>query len=160
MMEDEEYEDYLVDKAKEILNEEITETDGEGVEAPDIEDKPGTTGEKPAGLEKRNHLDEKAEKDSTSKIPYSWDPQEVEFLTRNRERMSNEELKEFMERDSEFQEKMDELDEWNGFSRWEERLMVQQHSMKTSEEIAEELDRDQREVELKMHMMGLLSDQG
>ncbi|MFB6190626.1 MAG: hypothetical protein ABEJ91_03575 [Candidatus Nanohaloarchaea archaeon] len=145
MMEDEEYEDYLVDKAKEILNEEIVESDEEDMEAPEMKNK-------------RNQMDEKAEKDSTSRIPFSWDPQEIEHLTRNRTKMSNEEMKEFFERDSDFQEKMEKIDEWKGFSRWEERLMVQQHSVKSVEEIAEELERDRREIELKMHMMGLKVD--
>jgi hypothetical protein len=145
MMEDEEYEDYLVDKAKEILNEEIVESDEEDMEAPEMK-------------KKRNQMDEKAEKDSTSRIPFSWDPQEIEHLTRNRTKMSNEEMEEFFERDSEFQEKMEKVDEWKGFSRWEERLMVQQHSVKSVEEIADELDRNMREVELKMHMMGLKVD--
>lgn len=145
MMEDEEYEDYLVDKAKEILDEQIVESDEEEMEAPEMR-------------KKRNRMDEKVEKDSTSRIPFSWDPQEIEHLTRNRTKMSNKDMKEFFERDSEFHEKMEEIDEWKGFSRWEERLMVQQHSVKSVEEIADELDRNMREVELKMHMMGLKVD--
>lgn len=146
MKDEEEYEDYLVDKAKEILNQDITGSgEKEEMTAPEMR-------------KKRNHMDEKTEEESTSRIPFSWDPREIEHLTKNRQNMSNEELKEFMERDSEFQEKMEEIDEWQGFSRWEERLMVQQHSVKTVDEIAEEIDRDPREVELKMHIMGLKVD--
>ncbi len=140
MMDEEEFEDYLVDKAKEILNEDITESEEVEPETPQKEDV----------------VDEDVKDKSAGNIPFSWDPREVEHLTRNRKKMSNEDLKKFFERDSEFQEKLQEVDNWKGFTRWEERLMVQQHSVKTPEEIAMDLDRDKKEVELKMHMMGLI----
>lgn len=144
-MDDEEFEDYLVDKAKKILNEEIIETSEEERKPPEMP-------------KKRNKWDEKADKES--KIPFSWDPRELEHLTENRKRMSNEQLKKFFKKDSEFHEELEELGEWKGFSRWEERLMVQQHNVKSPEELAEELDRNVKEVELKMHMMGLIQNHG
>ncbi|MFB6147826.1 MAG: hypothetical protein ABEJ66_02985, partial [Candidatus Nanohaloarchaea archaeon] len=135
-----------------------TETDNATVEEPDVEELSGdaSSGRKP-GQRRRDHRKEKKKGDEfDSSIPFSWDPREVKHLTENRKKMSNEDLKEFMERDSDFQEKLEEIDEWKGFSRWEERTMVQKHSVKSAEEIAEELDRDTKEVELKMHMMGLV----
>ncbi|MFB6292586.1 MAG: hypothetical protein ABEI58_04310 [Candidatus Nanohaloarchaea archaeon] len=141
-MKDEEYEDYLVDKAKELLNEELSDA-GSGDRA------------KPEMKEKRNRMDEKAEKESTDEIPMPWDPQEIEHLVNNRKKMDNDDMKEFLERDSDLQEDLREVDEWNGFSRWEERFMVQNHLNMDPEGISEELERDPKEVRLKMRMLGL-----
>jgi tRNA(Phe) wybutosine-synthesizing methylase Tyw3 len=103
---------------------------------------------------KRKQLDEKAEKDSTSKIPAPWDPQEIEHLVRNRKKMSNDELEEFLRKDHELQEEL-QAREWTDFSRWEERFLIQNHKNMTPEEVGEELDREERVVELKMRTMGL-----
>lgn len=142
-MEEEEYEDYLVDKAKELLNEQMeSKTDKESKsDTPDF------------GMERKD-LDKKAGKESTSKIPFSWDPRELKHLTNNRTNMSNEEMREFLKKDSEFHDKFEE-DDWKGFSRWEERFILQRHSTMNKEEIAEQLDRSTSEVEAKIHMMGL-----
>lgn len=142
-MDKDEYDDYLVDKAKEILNSDLSEAGEEGAEKPEMK-------------KKRNEMDEKVEQESTSKIPFSWDPQEVQHLTRNRHKMDNEEMEKFLKKDTEFHEKMEEIDEWNGFSRWEERLLVQ-HPDKEPEELSERLGREKEEVELKMHMLGVRS---
>lgn len=142
-MEEDEYRDYLVDRAKELLREQ-TESEGE-VDERD---------EKPEMSRKRKQLDEKAERESTSKIPAPWDPQEVEHLARNRKKMDNEELEEFLRKDHELQEELAERD-WEDFSRWEERFLIQNHHSMTPEEAATELDREGREVELKMRTMGL-----
>ncbi|MFB6143949.1 MAG: hypothetical protein ABEJ98_01435 [Candidatus Nanohaloarchaea archaeon] len=144
MKEGEEYEDYLVDKAKELLREDMESS-------AEVDSKI----EKPEMKNKQNQLDEKAEKESTSEIPYTFDPREIEFLAENRKEMTNEELEEFLRKDSDVHEKLEDVDEWNGFSRWEERFMVQNHNSKSPGEIAEELDRDEDEVELKMRMLGL-----
>lgn len=142
-MDEEEYQDYLIDKAKELLKEQM-EADGE-IE-PEVE--------KPEMKKKRNEMDEKVEKESTSKIPFSWDPREVKHLTENRDEMSNEEMKKFFEKRGKLHEKMEGIDDWKGFSRWEERFMVQ--NLNTDpEEIADELGRDVKEVKIKMHIMGL-----
>ncbi len=144
MMDEEEYEDHLVDRAKELLNEELSGA-GESGES----DEPGMR-------VKTGEMDEKAEKDSTSEIPVPWDPREVEHLASNRKKMDNDELEEFLRKNSEFHEQMGEIDEWKGFTRWEERFIIQQHQALSTGEIAEELDRDIEEVKVKMHIMGLL----
>jgi hypothetical protein len=141
MKDQEEYEDYLVDKAKELLNEEVSGADGR--EVPDPK------------KERRDHRDEEMK---NSDIPMAFDPQETEFLAKNRKSMSNEEMKEFLEQESELQKKLQEIDNWKGFSRWEERIMVQKHTSQGAEDIAEELERDENEVRLKMRMLGLKVD--
>lgn len=140
-MEEDEYEDYLVDKAKELLNEQVSGAEDEEVEVP----------------EERDPV-EKAESEGKSKIPAPWDPQEVEHLARNRKNMSNDELKEFLEKDSDLQKELDEIDEWKGFNRWEERFMIQNNLDMEPQEIAEQLDRGEREVRLKMRMLGFNVD--
>lgn len=147
MKDREEYEDYLVDKAKELLNEQL--------EAEKAEEQIPDRDRKPEMPEKTSQKDQKVEDEATSEIPFSWDPREVKHLTRNRQKMSNEEMREFLEKDSKLHEKMSEIDEWKGFTRWEERFMVQHHSQMDKEELAEELQRDVKEVELKLHMMGI-----
>lgn len=137
-MEEEEYEDYLVDKAKELLQEQTSEAEEKEV---------------PQDPKEKHVTDDMKDKES-SKIPFSWDPREIEHLARNRKSMTNKELEEFMESDSKIHEEMEEIDEWNGFSRWEERLLIQRHGTDTVQEIAEEIDRDVREVKLKMRVMG------
>lgn len=137
-MEDEEYNDYLVDKAKELLNEQVSGADDEDVDVPEPERDPI----------------EKAEAEGKSKIPVTWDPQEVEHLARNRKNMSNDELKEFLEKESDLQKELEKIDDWKGFNRWEERFMIQNNLDMEPEDIARELDRGEREVRLKMRMMG------
>ena len=138
-MNQEDYEDYLVDKAKELLDE---QTETEEVEIPEEEDEDI----------------EKAEKEAKSKIPFTFDPREIKHLANNRKSMSNKEMKEFLEKDSKVQEELQKLDEWKGFSRWEERYLIQQNMKKSPEEIAEELDRDSKNIRLKMRMLGLNID--
>lgn len=142
MKDQEEYEDYLVDKAKELMNQEISGEGGKEVPNPGKE-------------RKTDHRDEEM---NNSDIPMAFDPQETEFLAKNRKSMSNEELKEFLEQESELQEKLQEIDDWKGFARWEERIMVQKHTSQDAEAIAEELDRNEHEVRLKMRMLGLKVD--
>lgn len=141
MMDEKEYEDYLVDKAKELLNENL--------------ESPGEVDDKPEMKHKRNKMDEKAEKDSTSKIPFSWDPREIQHLEKNRKKMSNKELKKFLQKDSELHEDLEKFGEWNGFSRWEERFIVQNYQNMTPEEISDQMERQEKEIRLKMRMMGL-----
>ncbi len=143
-MDQEDYEDYLVDKAKELLKEDLTDA-GKG----DME--------KPEMRSKTSEIDEKAEKDSTSEIPAPWDPREVEHLARNRKKMSKEEMEEFLKKDSELHREIEELDEWSGFSRWEERFIIQRNGDKPGD-IAEELERDVDEVRIKMRIMGLVPE--
>lgn len=135
-MDEEEYEDYLVDKAKDLLKEQTS----------DLEEVPEA--------DKEKHLTDDMKEKENSKIPFSWDPREIEHLARNRKSMTNKDLEEFMESDSKIHEEMEEIDEWKGFSRWEERLIIQRHGQDTVEEIASEIQRDEREVKLKMRIMG------
>lgn len=146
VMDEEEYEDYLVDKAKELMQESL-ETDEEKLEKEGVD--------KPEMRKKQNKKDEKVEKDSTSKIPFSWDPREIKYLAENRPKMSNEELKKFFEKDTDLHEELEKSDDWKGFSRWEERFIVQNNNTMDEEEIAEQIGRDVREVNLKMRIMGL-----
>jgi len=142
-MDQEEYQDYLVDKAKELLNAELS----------DKEER-----KKPEMKRKRNKRDEKVEKEAGSKIPFMWDPRETKHLVNNRKNMDNKNLKKFFEKETEFQEKLEDLDDWKGFSRWEERFLIQNQSVKTPEEMAEQLDRDLEHVKMKMYMLGIKVD--
>jgi iron uptake system EfeUOB component EfeO/EfeM len=72
--------------------------------------------------------------------------------------MDEEDVREFMERDSGFQERLRETD-FSGFSRWEERFLITHHSSLDSDEMAERLDRDTEEIGLKLHAMGLKTDE-
>ena len=142
-MDQEEYQDYLVDKAKELLNAELS----------DKEER-----KKPEMKRKRNKRDEKVEKEAGSKIPFMWDPRETKHLVNNRKNMDNKDLKKFFENETEFQEKLEDLDDWKGFSRWEERFLIQNQSVKSPEEMAEQLDRDLEHVKMKMYMLGIKVD--
>lgn len=136
-MDDEEFDDYLVDKAKEILNEQTSDV-----------------GDIPERDEKKEKLEERAEKESESEIPFAWDPREIEHLAKNRKSMTNKELEEFMDKDSELHKKLEEVDEWKGFARWEERFLLQNMN-KDVEELADEMDRSKPELEAKKIMMGI-----
>ena len=141
MKDQEEYEDYLVDKAKELLNQEVSGASGREVPDP-----------------KTERSDQRDEEMKNSDIPMAFDPQETEFLAKNRKSMSNDEMKKFLEQESEMQKKMEEIDDWKGFARWEERIMVQKHTSHEPTEIADELEREENEVRLKMRMLGLKVD--
>lgn len=139
-MDQDEYDDYLVDKAKEILDQQTSDVDEDELEVEE-------DGE-------RDIID-KAEKDGKSKIPATFDPRQLEHLSNNRKNMDNKELKEFLEKESDLQKELEEIDEWKGFSRWEERFMIQNNLNKEPNEIADELERGEKEVRLKMRMLGL-----
>ncbi|MFT4893114.1 MAG: hypothetical protein ACI8Z7_000912 [Candidatus Nanohaloarchaea archaeon] len=139
-MDQEEYDDYLVDKAKELLDEQTSDVKEQDLEVETDEDK---------------DIIDKAEEEGKSKIPATFDPREIEHLSRNRKNMSNQELKEFLEKESDLQKELNEIDEWKGFSRWEERFMIQNNLNREPDEIAEELGREEKEVRLKMRMLGL-----
>lgn len=142
-MDQDEYDDYLVDKAKEILDQQTSDVDEDELEVEE-------DGE-------RDIID-KAEKDGKSKIPATFDPRQLEHLSNNRKNMDNQELKEFLEKESDLQKELEEIDEWKGFSRWEERFLVQNQKTMDPEEMADQLGRDQKEVRLKMHMLGIKVD--
>lgn len=139
-MDQEEYEDYLVDKAKEILDEQTSDVEEQEIEIQE---------------ETESNDIEKPETEEEKRIPANFDPREIQHLTENRKSMSNREMKEFLERESDLQKELDKIGEWKGFSRWEERFMIQNNLSKEPEEIANELDRDEKQVRLKMRMLGL-----
>lgn len=142
-MDDEEYQDYLVDKAKELLQTELSGAEKQ---------------ETPNPKKNSNENKERIEKQEDSKIPFTWDPRETKHLVNNRKNMDNSELKEFFENETEFQKKLEDMDDWKGFSRWEERYLIQNQSAKDPEQLAEQLGRGTEEVKIKMHMLGIKVD--
>jgi hypothetical protein len=139
-MDQDEYQDYLVDKAKELLDEQTSDVEEEDLDVEKDRDK---------------DIIDKAEEEGKSKIPAAFDPREIEHLANNRKKMDNQELKQFLEKESDLQKEMEDIDEWKGFSRWEERFMIQNNLNREPDEIAEELGREEKEVRLKMRMLGL-----
>lgn len=130
-------EDFLKERA-ESAAEELTE----GV---DVENR----GDKTVKIDKRNEFDKKLEKDIETDESV-WSKEEVEYLTNNRHRMSNDELKEFLNRNSDFQE--------GGFERFseaEEEVLMRNFPMQDVEELSEKLDRPEEQVEKKIKMLGL-----
>lgn len=109
-------------------------------------------------IEKMEKQREKIKSEAESKIPFTWDPVEIQYLTENRKKMDNEELKEFLKKDSDIQEEMRDIDDWKRFSRREERFIVKKYTNMEPEQIAEKLDRDERKVRLKMRSLGLKTD--
>lgn len=139
-MDQDEYQDYLVDKAKELLDEQTSDVEEEDLDVETDRDK---------------DIIDKAEEEGKSKIPAAFDPREIEHLANNRKKMDNQELKQFLEKESDLQKEMKDIDDWKGFSRWEERFMIQNNLNREPDEIAEELGREEKEVRLKMRMLGL-----
>jgi hypothetical protein len=76
--------------------------------------------------------------------------EEIEFLKNNRSEMSNDEMEDFMNRESEFHEV-----EWEPFSRSQERYLIQAYQTSSLEELADQMDRTEKVLSLKLRMMGL-----
>lgn len=140
-MDDEARKEFLVDRAKEAIENQL-----ESEEGPFDEERP----QRPELNKKRNILDEKVEDKASRKTSGEWSMEEIEFLKNNRSEMSNEELENFMNKDSEFH-KVD----WEPFSRSQERYIIQAYRTSDLEELSEQLDRDENVLRLKMRMMGL-----
>lgn len=99
-------------------------------------------------VDKGNEFDEKLEKDlNTDGV---WSEQEIEYLKNNSQNMSNDELKEFMMKSSEFQE-----EKFDRFSRTEKKFVMKNFPVQDADAIAEQLDRSVEEVERKIKMLGL-----
>jgi hypothetical protein len=130
-------EDFLKDKA-----ESAAEKLSSGV---DVENR----GDKTVEVDKRNEFDEKLEKDIETDEAV-WSSEEVEYLAHNRHKMSNDELKEFLNRNSDFHE-----GDFERFSRSEKEFVMRHFPAKDVEEIAEQIDRSEEEVEKKIEMLGL-----
>ena len=130
-------EDFLKEKAESAAEKLSTGVDVE------------SDGKETVKIDKRNEFDEKLEKDIETDEAV-WSSEEVEYLANNRHKMSNEELKEFMNRNSEFHE-----GEFERFSRSEKEYVMRHFPAKNVEDIAEQIDRTEEEVEKKIEMLGL-----
>lgn len=126
-------EDLSVEKSAEVAAEKLLndDKDGDRVE-----------------VDKQNEFDEKLEKDLNTEGV--WSDQEIEYLKNNSMEMSNDELKEFLMGQSEFQE-----DDFDRFSSSEKRFVMKNFPMHDVDSIAEQLDRPVEEVEKKIKMLGL-----
>mgnify|MGYP006281886023 CR=1 FL=1 len=99
-------------------------------------------------VDKQNEFDEKLEKDlNTDGV---WNEQEIEYLKNNSQEMSNDEMKEFLMGQSEFQE-----DDSERFSRSEKKFVMKNFPAQDAESIAEQINRPVEEVERKIKMLGL-----
>ena len=125
--------DLDVEKQAEVAAEKLINDnmDGDGVE-----------------VDKQNEFDERLEKDLNTEGV--WSDQEIEYLKNNSTEMSNDELKEFLMGQSEFQE-----DDFDRFSRSEKKFVMKNFPMQDVDSIAEQLDRPVEEVEKKIKMLGL-----
>ncbi len=129
--------DFLKDRAKKAV-----EQLSEGV---DTENR----GDNTFKVDKRNEFDEKLEQDLDTDEAV-WSREEVEYLANNRHKMSNDELKDFINRKSDFQE--------GGFERFseaEEELIMRNFPMQDVETLSEKLDRPEDQVEKVVKMLGL-----
>jgi hypothetical protein len=130
-------EEFLKERA-----EDAAEKLSEGVEVE-------SNGEETVKVDKRNSFDEKLEKDIETDEGV-WSREEVEYLVNNRHKMSNDELKDFLKRDTEFQEQSFER-----FSQAEEETIMRNFPMQSVEELADKLDRPESHVRKKVKMLGL-----
>jgi len=133
--------DFLVDRAKEAIEHQL-DSGGDPFE----DERP----ERPELGKKSNSMDEKVERQASSKTGAEWSMEEIEFLKNNRSEMSNEEMEDFMNKDSDFH-KVD----WEPFSRSQERYIIQSYQTSDIDELAEQMDRDVEVLRLKIRMMGL-----
>ena len=140
-MDEEARKDYLVDRAKEAIEDQLESEDG-----PFDEERP----QRPELNNKRNSMDERLEEKASRKTSGEWSMEEIEFLKNNRSEMSNDEMEDFMNRESEFHEV-----EWEPFSRSQERYLIQAYNIPSLEELADEMDRTETVLSLKLRMMGL-----
>ncbi|PSH00801.1 MAG: hypothetical protein BRC30_01605 [Nanohaloarchaea archaeon SW_7_46_7] len=140
-MDDEARKDFLVDRAKEAIEHQL-ETEDDPFE----DERP----QRPELNSKRNSLDEKVEQKASKKTSGEWSMEEIKFLKNNRSEMSNEEMEEFMNRESEFHRV-----DWEPFSRSQERYLIQAYQTSDLEELAEQMDRSEEVLDLKLRMMGL-----
>jgi hypothetical protein len=95
-------------------------------------------------------MDERVEEKASRKTSGEWSMEEIEFLKNNRSEMSNDEMEDFMNRESEFHEV-----EWEPFSRSQERYLIQAYQTSSLEELADQMDRTEKVLSLKLRMMGL-----
>ncbi|MBC5792640.1 MAG: hypothetical protein H8Z69_01235 [Nanohaloarchaea archaeon] len=140
-MNEDELEQKLTERVRKAINRDLSDV--------------GSGDEELVSHEPRDEHEERSLKQSTKKRPMQWDPRESEFFFNNRDSMGNDELKKFLEGSSDFQESLEDQEEWDEFSRDEERKLVTMQGGMQADQIAEELGRDEEEVKLKMRMMGM-----
>lgn len=140
-MDEEARKDFLVDRAKDAIENQL-----ESDEGPFDEERP----QRPELNNKRNSMDERLEEKASRKTSGEWSMEEIEFLKNNRSEMSNEEMEDFMNKESEFHEV-----DWEPFSRSQERYLIQAYHNTDIESLADQMDRDEEVLRLKMRMMGL-----
>lgn len=140
-IDDEARKDHLVERAKEAIESQLESSD-----PPFDEERP----ERPDLRKKNNSMDERVEHKASSKTSGEWSMEEIEFLKNNRTEMGNEEMEDFMNKDSEFHEV-----DWQPFSRSQERYLIQAYQTSEIEELAEQMDREPKVLRLKLKMMGL-----
>lgn len=131
---DEELEESLLDRTREAIENDVMESEGPGLK------------------HKSNEQEEKIERQAFSKTGASISPQQMEYLVSQKTDMDNEELEKFLAGEDEASRL---LGDWNNFSRTEEKFMIQSFQSMGPEEIAQKLDRSEKEVEVKLKMMGL-----
>lgn len=132
---DDEVEESLRKQTREAIETDVIETDS----TPEMKHKSGPE-------------DEKIERQSFSKTGASMTPQQVEYLVQEKTSMDNEELEKFLSGEHEASR---QLENWNDFSRTEEKFVMQNFQTSGVEEIAQRLDRSKEEVEIKLKIMGL-----
>lgn len=102
------------------------------------------------GNPRREFAREVEEDEGLDKLEKNWSSEELKYLLNNRESMSNDDLKEFFERDKEFQR-----EDFGQFSSSEEKFILQNYSSMSVEDIADRMDRSPRAVEMQLRIMGL-----
>lgn len=141
MMDEDAYRDYLVDTAKDLLEE--MEDGPEQTVEPDDTLQPDTPSPDTVGSAGEPGGDPGVD---------AVDRHEPDFLARNRASMSNDELEEFLAGNSPFHEALTEED---AFTRWEKRFLIQHHDTLSVDELAEQLDRDREAVRAGLRLLGL-----
>lgn len=147
------YRDYLVGKAKELLDEQ----DQNATDRKEFEQRRGVpTDTNPTdSVSARMSQDTRSETLERARGPDGVRAKEVDMLSRKREDMDNEELRDFLSGDSEFHDDLAAAEELDAFTRWEERMLIQRHDEDVGT-LADDLDRDVAAVRAKLRMMGLL----
>jgi len=133
---DDEIEGDLRDRTKELIDQEVLETESS----------------KPRMKHKSGEKDEKIEREAFSQTGASWNAEQIEFLVRQRTSMDNEELREFLAGEHDARK---ELRAWDPFTRTEEKYLMQNLQTQSIEDIAENINRDPKQVELQIKIMGL-----
>lgn len=148
--------DEMVDRAKELLRENKAERESdEGADFRQVSPtRERSFGNDPERQEQR--MDDGTDIDEQVG-PDAREAKEVDYLSRHREKMDNDELAAFLRGDSNFHGALEDAD-WDRFSRWEERVLIQRHNSASPSELAEELEREEDVVRAKLKLMGLDRD--